>query len=185
MAIEPNAAGDYPEVDPSARVHETAAIIGNVTIGARVFVGPQATVRADEPGPDGTVAPITIGEESNVQDGVVIHSLGGARVQIGVGTSIAHGAVVHGPCEIGRDSFIGFNTVVYDATLGERVVVMHGACIESVQVAEGLYVPSTAAVRSSEDVSGLEPASQEARDFAKKVRQTNTHLATANPDRPS
>ena len=183
MAIEPNAAGDYPEVDPTARVHETAAIIGNVTIGARVFVGPQATIRADEPGPDGTVAPITIGEESNVQDGAVIHSLGGASVEIGVGTSIAHGAVVHGPCEIGRGSFIGFNSVVYDATLGERVVVMHGACIEGVQMGEGLFVPSTTVVRSSADVTRLDSASQEAREFAKKVRQTNTHLATA--DRPS
>lgn len=166
-----------PEVDEAAFVHPTAALVGNVRIGARVYVGPHASIRADEPGPDGTVAPIVVEPEANVQDGVVLHALGGSNVVIGRGASVAHGAVVHGPCRVGAGSFIGFNSVVFDAELGENVVIMHGALVEGVNIPAGLYVPSMAAVRSDEDVHGLEKASESALAFADKVRRTNVHLA--------
>ena len=182
MSLEPNPAGDTPEVAPSASVHPSATIIGNVRIGAHVYVGPRATIRADEPGPDGEVAPIVIGREANVQDGVIIHALGGTSVRVGEGTSVAHGAVVHGPCEIGPGSFIGFNSVVFDADLGEKVVVMHGACVEGVDVPAGLFIPSMRAVRSADDVSDARQASEEELEFAADVRSTNMHLAEVYED---
>jgi carbonic anhydrase/acetyltransferase-like protein (isoleucine patch superfamily) len=58
-----------PEVDDSAFVHPLAAVIGHVVIGKKVFVAPFASVRGDEG------HPIFLGDESNVQDGVVIHAL--------------------------------------------------------------------------------------------------------------
>ena len=98
--------------------------MGKVIIKSRVFVGPFAVIRADEPGPDGTVQPIVIGEDSNVQDRAVIHALGGTGVSIGPCSSIAHGAIVHGPCDIGRRCFVGFNSVIFRATLGDGALVM-------------------------------------------------------------
>ena len=76
MGVEPNAAGDFPQVAPSAYVHPSAILIGNVQIRDKVFVGPQAVIRADEPDPGGAVAPVIIGEGSNVQDCAEIHALG-------------------------------------------------------------------------------------------------------------
>jgi carbonic anhydrase/acetyltransferase-like protein (isoleucine patch superfamily) len=112
MNLEANPARDYPQVEATAYVHPTAVVIGNVPIGPGVSVGPHAVLRADEPDPNGTVAPIIIGSEANIQDGVVLHALGGTGVDIGPGTSVAHGAFIHGPCETGSGCIIGFNSVV-------------------------------------------------------------------------
>ena len=184
MSLEPNAAGDHPQVDATACVHPTAVIIGNVRIGPTVYVGPHATVRADEPGPDGTVKPITISREANVQDGVIIHALGGTSVRVGPGTSIAHGAIIHGPCEIGPNCFIGFSSVVYDATLGEGVAVMHHALVEGVSVPDGLHTPSISAVRHADDVFRLKAASPAVRAFVERVRATNIQLVEAHRLQP-
>jgi len=77
--VRPNTKGDWPSVDPSAYLDPTAQLIGNVRGGEKVFVGPNAVIRADEPGTDGKVLPIMIEAESNIQDGVLIHSIGGRR----------------------------------------------------------------------------------------------------------
>ncbi|MDY6896190.1 MAG: carbonic anhydrase, partial [Thermotogota bacterium] len=58
-----------PEVDSSAFIHPVAAVIGHVFIGKRVMVAPFASVRGDEG------QPIFVGDESNVQDGVILHAL--------------------------------------------------------------------------------------------------------------
>jgi hypothetical protein len=105
-----NHAGDKPKVEASATIHPSAVVIGNVHIGEKVFVGPNAVIRADEPCPEGKVEAIVIEAEVNIQDGVIIHALGGSPVRIGKGSSLAHGAVVHGPCKVGENCFIGFKT---------------------------------------------------------------------------
>jgi len=76
MILE-NHAGDRPRIAPTAWVHPTAVVIGNVEIADRVLIDPNAVIRADEPGPDGTVGMIALEAEVNVQDGVIIHALGG------------------------------------------------------------------------------------------------------------
>ncbi len=58
-----------PVVDASAFIHPLAAVIGNVTVGKRVMISPFASVRGDEG------QPLFIGDDSNVQDGVIIHAL--------------------------------------------------------------------------------------------------------------
>jgi carbonic anhydrase/acetyltransferase-like protein (isoleucine patch superfamily) len=179
MSVEPNTAGDRPRIDATAYVHPSAVLIGNVRIGPKVHVGPCAIIRADEPAPNGTVEPIDIGAEASVQDGVVLHALAGTRVTIGPRTSLAHGAVVHGPCTVGRGCFIGFNSVAFSCTLGDDVVVMHGALIEGVSVPHGLCVPSMATVCRQRDVSRLRLASPEALAFVARVCVTNIGLAQA------
>ena len=63
-----------PEVHESAYVHSFSRLIGDVRVGANVFVAPGSSIRADE----GT--PFYIGESTNIQDGVVIHGLEKGRV---------------------------------------------------------------------------------------------------------
>jgi carbonic anhydrase/acetyltransferase-like protein (isoleucine patch superfamily) len=150
-----------------------------VCVGDRAFVGPQAVIRADEPGADGTVHPIVLGECVNVQDGAVIHAVGGTGVSIGPRTSIAHAAVIHGPCTIGAGCFVGFNSVVYRATLGDGVVVMHHALVEGTVVPEGLYVPSITPVRCERDVARLGRVAPDVVAFVERVSRTNVLLAEA------
>jgi len=177
MALEPNTTGDAPKVAATAFVHPMATLIGHVVVEDGVFVGPGAVLRADEPGPDGTVEPIVVGRGANVQDCVVVHALGGTSVKIGPGSSIAHAAVVHGPCTIGAHCFVGFNSTVYKSTLGDGVIVMHHALVEGAAVPAGRHVPSTGHVRSDADARHLQHATPDLIAFAQKVSQTNNHLA--------
>ncbi len=158
-------------------MHVRAVLIGKVWIAGRVFIGPQAVLRADEAGPDGAVCPVVVCTGANLQDGVVVHALGGTGVRIGAGTSVAHGAVVHGPCATGGKCFVGFNSVLCNATLGEGVVVMHQALVEGVTLPDGSYVPSMTAVRCEEDVRRLTRVPPEVLAFVEKVRNTNIQFA--------
>lgn len=173
MGIEANAAGHVPDIARTAYVHPTATVIGRVCIGGRAFVGPHAVIRADEAGPNGTVEPIVIGECANVQDCAVIHALGGTGVTIGPSASIAHAAVIHGPCKIGAGCFVGFHSVVFRATLGDGVFVMHQVLVEGASLPSGRVVPSGARVVCDEDARQLEPATPELTVFAANVVQAN------------
>lgn len=65
----PNPKGQFPKISSKAWIFDTVMIIGNVTIEENVFVGPNAVIRADEPG-----SSIILQSNCNVQDNVVIHS---------------------------------------------------------------------------------------------------------------
>ncbi len=183
MGLEKNGAGDYPTVEPTAYIHPTAVLIGNVQVGSGVFVGPQAVIRSDEADRNGAVQPIIIGDDSNVQDCAVIHALAGTEVKIGPRTSIAHSAVIHGPCEIGSDCFVGFGSVVFRATLGPGIIVMHRSLVEGVTIPGGLCVSSMTAVCCEEDVRDLPSATTEEIEFARNVSRTNTMLAETSLNR--
>jgi len=99
--IRKNPSSHLPKIDPTAFVDPTAIVCGKVVIHGKVFIVPYAVIRADETDEDGNIEPITIGARSNIQDGVVIHSKSGAAVTVGQHTSIAHRAIVHGPCKVG------------------------------------------------------------------------------------
>lgn len=72
--IRKNPSGHLPVIDESAYIDKTAIICGKVIIKENVFVGPYAVIRADEVDANGEMEPIVIGANSNIQDGVVIHS---------------------------------------------------------------------------------------------------------------
>ena len=90
--IRKNPSGHLPVIDESAYIDKTAIICGKVIIKENVFVGPYVVIRADEVDESGDMEPIIIGANSNIQDGVVIHSKSGAPVVIGEYSSIAHPA---------------------------------------------------------------------------------------------
>ena len=176
-SLRPNPNGDRPKLDPTAYIDPTAQVIGNVHIGARVYVGPNAVIRADESDEKGQVHSIEIGAECNIQDGVIIHALGGTHVTIGRQTSLAHGCIIHGPCALRQQCFIGFGAVVYNAALDEGVFVSAGAVVQGIDLAANAFVPPAVAVLSGEDAAKLVGTTSPAnREFMEKVINANLVL---------
>lgn len=177
-SLRSNPNGDLPRVDPSAYIDPSARVIGNVIIGANVYVGPYAVIRADEVDPDGKVKAVSIEADSNVQDGVIIHALGGTEVQIGRRCSLAHGCVVHGPCVIGDNCFVGFKAVVYNCVLADGVFVGTSAVVQGVELGAGSLVAAAGAVLSEEDVvKSVKTTGEYETEFMQKVINANLTLA--------
>ena len=176
-SIRPNPNGDWPKVDPTAYIDPMAQVIGNVHIGARVYVGPNAVIRVDESDEKGQVHSIEIEAECNIQDGVIIHALGGTHVTIGRQTSLAHGCIIHGPCTLGQECFVGFRAVVYNAALEDGAFITTGAVVQEVDLVANAFVPAAVAVSSREDVAKLVSTTSPAnREFMKKVVNANLAL---------
>ena len=105
-----------PIIHPSAVLAPGAVVIGQVTIEADCFIGPNAVLRGD-------IESILVRRGSNVQDNCTVHTERGSPVSIGPDASIGHGAVVHG-ATIGERALVGMNAVVLNgAVVGERAVV--------------------------------------------------------------
>ena len=121
-------------IHPTAFIHPAAFVCGDVTLGASVSVWPGAVIRADS-------APITIGESSNVQDGVVIHVDPGLSCTIGARVTIGHRAVVHG-ATVEDDCLIAIGALVLN-----RVVVGRGSLVGAGAVCtEGMVIPPNSLV---------------------------------------
>jgi carbonic anhydrase/acetyltransferase-like protein (isoleucine patch superfamily) len=174
--IRRNPRGDIPVIPESAFVDPTAIICGRVVLGENVFIGPYAVIRADEVDANGHMEAIVIGDNSNIQDGVVIHSRAGAAVRVGEYCSIAHRSIVHGPCEIGERVFLGFNSVVYNCVVGAGCVVRHNSVIENCHLPAGFHVPSTTAVHSDADLAKIPRVDPDITSFSESVAATNLAL---------
>ncbi len=108
--------GIVPAIDPSAYVHPTAVLIGDVVIGPGCYVAAGAVMRGD-------FGRIVLGREANLQDNCVVHSLPDFDCVMEERSHIGHGAVIHG-CRIGRNSLVGMNAVILDrACVGEESIV--------------------------------------------------------------
>ena len=119
-----------PQVDPSAYVDTAATVIGMVTIGARSSVWPTTILRGD-------LEPISVGEESNLQDATVVHTDRGFPTVIGNRVTVGHSAVIHG-CVLEDDCLIGIGAIVLTgARVGRGSVVAAGALVP-----EGMQVPA-------------------------------------------
>ena len=109
-------------------IHPTAVIIGRVSLGERVSVWPTAVIRAD-------TDTIDIGDDSNVQDGTVIHADPGIPTKIGKRVAIGHRAIVHGST-VEDDCLIGMGAILLNGThVGTGSIVGAGAvCREGMQI---------------------------------------------------
>lgn len=174
-----NPSGDLPQVHESAYVDQTAILCGKVIVHENVFIGPYAVIRADEVDADGGMGPIIIHAHSNIQDGVVIHSKSGGTVTIGERTSIAHRAIVHGPCTVGHDVFIGFNSVLFNCVIGDGCVVRYNAVVDGCNLPPGFYVPSTLRIGQQTNLEELPRVSAQASEFSESVARTNNELVQA------
>lgn len=174
--IRKNPSGDLPVIHESSYVDSTAILCGKVFVEENVFIGPYAVIRADEVNELGSMEPIIIGANSNIQDGVVIHSKAGGLVKIGANTSIAHRSIVHGPCVVGENVFIGFNSVLFDCVIGNGSVVRHNSVVENCVVPENFHIPSTTNVHSNEELKNIPQISVQSNDFSESVLKANHEL---------
>lgn len=174
--IRKNPRGDLPQIHADAFIDPTAIICGKVIIHANVFVGPYAVIRADEVDENGELEPIIIGENSNIQDGVVIHSKSGGHVIIGEHTSIAHRSIVHGPCQVGNRVFIGFNSVLFNCTIEDGCVVRYNSVVDGCTLPAGFYVPSTTRIGADTDLDKIPRVPVSAAEFSEDVALTNIDL---------
>jgi len=177
-----------PVIDPTAYIHPQASVIGYVTIGASVMVSPMASVRSDEG------MPIFVGNETNIQDGVVLHALetideegepveknqvevDGKKYAVYVGerVSLAHQAQVHGPAYVGNDTFIGMQALVFKAQIGNNCVLEPTSAAIGVTIPDGRYVSAGTVVTSQAEADRLPEITD---DYA--YRHTNEAVVYVN-----
>src|SRR5215203_1700957 len=123
-----------PTIHDTAFVHPAAHVIGNVTIGPRASVWPTAVLRGDNDA-------ITIGEDSNVQDGTIVHVDPGLPCTIGARVAIGHRAIVHG-ATVQSDCLIGMGAILLNGvSVGQGSIVGAGAVCR-----EGMEIPANSLV---------------------------------------
>lgn len=196
--IRPNVATDFnkdvdtPLISPSAYVDPMASVIGNVQLGDNVYVGPMASARGDEG------QPIFVGNNTNLQDGVVLHALeteensepvennivevDGKKYAVYVGNhvSLAHQSQIHGPAVVGDNTFIGMQVLVFKAKVGKGCVVEPGArLLNGVVVADGRYVPAGSVITTQAQADQLPVIDENypLKDLNKGVLHVNEKLA--------
>ena len=109
-------------VSCGAYIASTAVVCGAVALGDEVTVWFQAVIRGDD-------APISIGAQTNIQDGCVVHCDAGVALEIGARCTIGHGAIVHG-AKIGDDVLIGMGaTLLGGSIIGDGAVVAAGSVV--------------------------------------------------------
>lgn len=111
-----------PTIPSSAYVAPGATVIGRVTLGERASVWPGAVVRADD-------ETITIGDNTNIQDGAVLHVDPGCPMTLGANVVVGHQATLHG-CTIGEGSLVGMQAIVCNrAVIGRECLIGAGALV--------------------------------------------------------
>ena len=121
-------------IDPTAFIHPAALVCGDVSLGPRVSVWPFAAIRGD-------TDRVEIGEDSNVQDGCVVHVDHGIPCRIGARVALGHRAIVHG-ATVEDDCLIGMGAIVLNrARIGSGSIVAAGAVVR-----EGQAVPPNSLV---------------------------------------
>jgi carbonic anhydrase/acetyltransferase-like protein (isoleucine patch superfamily) len=195
--IEKNVVSDFcseasePEIDLTAYIHPLAAVIGKVIIGKNVMVSPMASVRGDEG------QPLFIGDDANVQDGVVIHALetetNGQPVErnlfevdgnkyavyVGKRVSLAHQVQVHGPAVILDDTFVGMKSLVFRSHVGRECVIEPGVILMGVMVPDRRYVQAGSVIKSQSVADKLPVITKDypMRNMNKGVVHVNVSLA--------
>jgi len=139
-----------PTLHPTAFVHPRAVVIGNVTVGVKASIWPCAVLRGD-------IAPIVVGDGTNIQDGAVVHVADKLPAVIGQRVTVGHLAMLHA-CTIGDECLIGMHATVLDgAVVGDRSIIGAGAL-----VTKGTVIPPGSMVLGSpaKVVRPLTPAEQ-------------------------
>lgn len=163
---------DTPDVHPQAWVSSSAVLAGAVGVGCRASIWFGSVLRGDGD-------TISIGEESNIQDGVMVHADPGFPVVVARRVSVGHGAVLHG-CQIGEESLVGMRAVILNgAKIGAMCLVAAGSVVlEGAEFGARSLIAGVPAKRrrelSDEECQGL---AQNAHDYvvlADRYRDAHT-----------
>jgi carbonic anhydrase/acetyltransferase-like protein (isoleucine patch superfamily) len=123
-----------PSIHETAFVADSAQVIGSVVLEENTSVWFGAVIRGDN-------ALITLGRDTNFQDGAIIHTDEGLDVQLGRGVTVGHRVVLHG-CQIGDFSLVGIGAVVLNRVqIGKHCLIGAGALIT-----EGKQIPDRSLV---------------------------------------
>ncbi len=121
--------GITPVVDPTAFVHPSAVLIGDVIIGPGVFIGPCASLRGD-------FGRLIVMAGSNIQDCCVMHGFPGTDTLVEENGHIGHGAVLHG-CTVRRNVMVGMGAVIMDnVEIGESAIIAASSFVKA-----GMLIP--------------------------------------------
>ena len=126
-----------PEIDPESWIAPNAVVIGQVKLAKNASIWWNCTVRGD-------TDRLIIGENSNIQDGSVLHTNRGIELRIGNGVTVGHGIMLHG-CTIGDGSLIGIGAVV----LNHAVIGKNSLVAAHTLVPEGKVFPDRALILGS------------------------------------
>jgi phenylacetic acid degradation protein len=176
--------GVRPVIHPSAYVHPSAVLIGDVIVGPRCYVGPLAAMRGD-------FGRLILEQGANLQDTCVMHGFPGEDTVVEADGHIGHGAVLHG-CRIGRNAMVGMNAVVMDkAIVGEESIVAAMSFVKA-----GMLVPPRSLVMgaparvvrelSDKDIAWKSFGTKQYHDLARRSMQTMREvdaLTEVEPDR--
>jgi carbonic anhydrase/acetyltransferase-like protein (isoleucine patch superfamily) len=195
--IEKNVVTDFnsriydPVIDPSTYVHPLAAVVGHVILGKNIMISPFAAIRGDEG------QPLFVGDDSNVQDGVVIHALetemngqpieknlyeiNGEKYAVYVGSrvSLAHQVQIHGPAVVLDETFVGMKSLVFKSYVGKNCVIEPGCTVMGVTIPDGRYIPAGSVVKTQAEADQLPVIKEDYpfRTLNKGVVHVNTALA--------
>ncbi len=126
-----------PQIADSAWIAPNATVIGDVRLGRNVGIWWNAVLRGDND-------PISIGENSNIQDGSVLHTDIGVPLAIAANVTVGHIVMLHG-CTIGEGSLIGIGAIVLNrAVIGRECLIGAGSLIP-----EGKSIPERSLVMGS------------------------------------
>jgi carbonic anhydrase/acetyltransferase-like protein (isoleucine patch superfamily) len=161
-------------IEAEVFVADSADVIGSVVLKSKSSVWFNAVLRGDSD-------EIIIGEETNIQDGAVLHTDPGIRVILGRGVTVGHHAIVHG-CEVGDYSLIGINAVILNrakigkyCTIGANALVTQGQEIPDYSVVLGSPGKVVRQIDPSQ-CAGLEKGA------ANYVRRARKYLGGLHPD---
>lgn len=127
----------HPQLADQVWIAPNATVIGNVRLGRNVSLWWNTVLRGDND-------PITIGEDSNIQDGSVLHTDIGAPLTVGRGVTVGHMVVLHG-CTVGDDTLIGIKSVILNrAVIGRNCLIGANSLIP-----EGKTIPDRSLVMGS------------------------------------
>jgi carbonic anhydrase/acetyltransferase-like protein (isoleucine patch superfamily) len=134
MAVILPVKGKNPDWGGNCFIAPNATIVGDVTMGNNCSVWFNAVIRGD-------VNTITIGDETNIQDGAVIHATYiKAATTIGNRVSVGHNAIVHG-CLVKDNVLIGMGAIVMDhAVVEEYCIIAAGAVVLENTICESGYI---------------------------------------------
>lgn len=161
--------GKTPKIAATAYIHETAVIIGDVTIGAHANIWPNVVIRGD-------INSITIGDRTNVQDATVIHVDHAYPTVIEHDVTIGHSAIIHA-CTIKHTSLVGMGATVLDravvgeyAMVGANGLVSPGSIIPPKTLAVGMPAKPKREL-SPEEIEGLKHSAEHYCEIANEFKK--------------
>jgi carbonic anhydrase/acetyltransferase-like protein (isoleucine patch superfamily) len=159
-----------PQLAESAWIAPNAMIIGDVHLADNVSIWWNATLRGDND-------PISIGANSNIQDGSVLHTDDGVPLTVGAGVTVGHMVVLHG-CTVGDGCLIGMGAIVMNrAVIGRECLIGAGSVVP-----EGKEIPDRSLVigtpgrvirqLTDEDIAGIRASADSYLKHARDYRDT-------------